>query len=380
MKSNIFLTGATGFLGRNLLRIILTESEKSKVTLLVRGKSSLDAKKRICSLLNSILPYRKIEEAKKRINVICGDVTLNNFGVDDDLYSALKKNFTHIIHAAAAVQFELPLDEARRINCNGTKNIMNFSREVKDWGCLRRVAYVSTAFVCGDRAGDIKEDDLDYGQQFSNSYEQTKFESEKVVRSYMQELPLTIFRPSIIVGDSNTGQTTSFNVMYLPLNMIYKGKLKMLAGEKDIPLDVVPVNFVAESIYHILLNSNNCVGKTFHLTAGKDKMISAGEIIDTAVDYFKELGVIPNIKPIKFLSLSTLYRIKRMKGTASEKAMAVVNMYKPYLCTRRSFDNSNTITELNGTKIETRPLQDYYSKLLDYCVTSNWGKQAPSFN
>ena len=155
MINNIFLTGATGFLGRNLLQLILTQDEETKVTLLVRGNSLIEAENRISRILNSTLTKEIIENAKKRINTICGNVTSVNFGISDDIYSDLTKNTTHIIHAAAVVNFQLTIDKARETNCKGAKRIIAFAKDIQVNRNLKRVAFISTAYVCGDRFGNI---------------------------------------------------------------------------------------------------------------------------------------------------------------------------------------------------------------------------------
>ena len=378
MVDNIFITGATGFLGRNILKLILEKDEATRVSLLVRANSSYEARFRIRKVLESIHLKVNIHKLIKRITIVRGDVGSDYLGLSTNLYSKLAKNITHIIHSAAAVNFKLPLEEARRTNLTGTKNILAFAQYVQKKGNLNKVAHISTAFVSGNRSGVILEEDLENNQEFANSYEQSKFESEQLVRQYMDELPITVFRPSIIVGNSITGETTSFNVMYLPLNLIYQGKLKVLAGNKDNPLDIVPVNFVSEAIYHITMNCKDCIGKTFHLTVGKENTIAAGEIINSAMNYFKEICAVTEIPPVKFLSISTIKRIRdKYKGRIS-KSLILADMYKQYLCTKRSFDNTSTLTALRGTKIKAKPLQDYYDKLLKFSIACNWGKQIPT--
>src|SRR5205823_6206999 len=106
-----------------------------------------------------------------------------------------------IIHSAASVSFSLPLDESRAINVEGTRSILDLAELAQRRGGLRRLSYVSTAYVAGDRRGVFGEDDLDLGQGFRNPYEQSKFEAEKLVRSRMDWVPTQVFRPSIVVGE-----------------------------------------------------------------------------------------------------------------------------------------------------------------------------------
>ena len=128
-----------------------------------------------------------------------------------------------MLHCAASVSFDLPLDESRSVNVEGTRRMLEFAR-----GCpgLERFSYVSTAYVAGEPGGLFREDELAVGQRFRNPYERSKFEAELALRSEGRDLPLQILRPSIVVGDSSTGRTSSFNVLYGPLKALARGAVR----------------------------------------------------------------------------------------------------------------------------------------------------------
>ena len=119
-----------------------------------------------------------------------------------------------MIHCAATVRFDHSLDEARHINVEGTRRVLDFAAGARQ---LRSLAYVGTAYVAGERSDLVRENELAVGQRYRNTYEQTKAEAEALVRSHLGSLPGVILRPSIIVGDSRTGVTSSFKMMYWPL-------------------------------------------------------------------------------------------------------------------------------------------------------------------
>jgi thioester reductase-like protein len=269
MNKIVFLTGATGLVGGNLIPRILKDHSITRLVLLIRGGSDREAELRVDQMLEVVTPEIDKDQAKRCIQVVRGDITLDRLGLSENLYNSLAKEVTHIIHSAATVQFQLPLECASLINCTGTKNVMTLAQCAQKTGRLKGVAYVSTAYVSGNLGGRILETELDCGQQFSNTYERTKLESEKIVRQLMNELPITIFRPSIIVGDSKTGRTTAFNVLYPPLKLIHHGLIQVLPGSENNPLDVVPVDFVADAIDHVFLKTEQGIGKTYHLTAGE---------------------------------------------------------------------------------------------------------------
>ena len=190
----------------------------------------------------------------------------------------------------------------------------------------------------------------------------------------MSELPITVFRPSIIVGDSKTGKTTSFNVLYYPLNLIYYQRLSYLSGRKNVPLDVVPVDFVCNAICHILFHTKNCIGKTYHLTSGIKNETTAGKVIDEAVLYFNNILENGKISSVKFLPPFIFHRAIKHLSDKTQKILQVIKLYEPYICFKRAFDNSNTTAALTNTNIHPPLFDNYYNNISDYCVKSDWGK------
>src|SRR5205823_4457876 len=126
----------------------------------------------------------------------------------------------------------------------------------------------STAYVAGTHNGVFAERDLDVGQSFHNSYEQSKFEAEQLVRA-REDLPFTILRPSIVVGDRSSGWTSAFNVLYWPLRAFARGLFDAVPAIPTAPVDVVSIDYVADAI-HELCQCPLAAGETYHLTAGAD--------------------------------------------------------------------------------------------------------------
>jgi long-chain acyl-CoA synthetase len=153
-------------------------------------------------------------------------------------------------------------------------NVMRFALKAKKHSQLRGVAHISTAFVCGERPGHFFEDALDPSKTFSSTYDRTKWEAEQKVRALRSELPITIFRPSIVVGDSRTGRIVSYNVLYTPLRYIGMGAVKIIAGSPNVRLDVVPVDYVTRAVSHIFLNADDAAGKTFNIVCGKERSLT----------------------------------------------------------------------------------------------------------
>ena len=232
-EETILLTGATGFLGGRLVSELLQRQKEARLALLVRDRAGQPASERVAALVPP--------GDRDRVDVYAGDVSLPNCGLAPEVYSRLAASVTRVIHSAATVRFDHTLEEAREINVEGTRRMLDFAAAAPR---LRSLTYVGTAYVAGLRTGLVREDELAVGQGYRNTYEQTKAEAEALVRSRLDRLPGVILRPSIIVGDSQTGVTTSFKMLYWPLKIYARRLWRTVPGFPDAILDIVPVDYV----------------------------------------------------------------------------------------------------------------------------------------
>src|SRR5919201_1544061 len=138
----------------------------------------------------------------------------------------------------------------------------------------------AAARVAGQHGGEFGEDEFDNGQSFRNAYEQSKFEAERLVRAHARGLPIQIFRPSIVVGEQSTGWTPPFNLLYTPLKAFVRGKLPALPAKRTSPVDVVPVDYVADAIFEL---SDDASCGTWHLVAGPGAT-TVGRLIELTSD------------------------------------------------------------------------------------------------
>ena len=376
MKVNtIFITGATGNIGAKLVARILADDSSCHVVLLVRGLSPMDAENRVEDVLRIVSPEIDYALERKRITVICGDITKKQLGLTESTYTSLASRVTHIIHSAAATQFNLPLKRSREINFCGTKNVMTFAKLAKQIGHLQRVAHISTAYVCGDVEGTIYEDELISGQRFSNSYEQSKWETEQYVRKLMEDLPIAIFRPSIVVGDSRTGRIIKFNVLYMPLRYVWRGIVRVIPCSPNTTVDVVPLDFAANAIHHIFLHYDSPLGKTFNIVAGKENVSTIGSITNEAIDYFNAVVGHNQIVSVRFLPPTLCKIATSLIHRKVNKLVELLKIFEPYMCRNRIFDNTNTKKALQGTGIIPLPLCSYLCNILQQCIETNWGRK-----
>lgn len=375
MSDIVFLTGATGLVGQTLVSKIMQADNNTSLVLLIRGDSDSEVENRLDKLLSPLPPSIDPDHVRKRIKTIRGDITLNQFGISGAAYKNLASKVTHIVHSAASVKFHLSLEQARAVNVRGTKEVIALARLAQTRDQLKHFAFISTAYVSGERRGLIKEGELDRGQHFSNTYEQTKLESEKLILRFSDTLPTTIFRPSNIAGDSKTGLTPSFNGLYTPLKFISRGLVKYLPGLHNTALDVVPVDFVCDALFHILFRSEDSVGRIYHLAYGKNNRTTVGEIADLAVDYFNQTSKQRQIPRVKFIPKESSRAEEKLLNHRERRTLEALRVYVPHLEISKSFDTTNTRAKLQGTDITPPPFKKYYKTILQYCLLTNWGKR-----
>jgi long-chain acyl-CoA synthetase len=297
------------------------------------------------------------------VEAFAADVTAPDLGLPPDLRQRLACRVSTIVHSAASVSFTMPLAQARAINVEGTRRLLEFADAARACGGLERYGHVSTAYVAGNHAGRFSECDLDVGQAFHNSYERSKFEAEQLVRSH-GELPFTIMRPSIIVGDRRSGWTSAFNVLYWPLRALARGLFTAVPAVSSAPVDVVSVDYVADAV-HELCESKGGIGETYHLTAGPNAS-TFGEIAQQASRYFRRPApqVVP---PAEFATLP--------RAAAEASAIDASSAYFPYFSIDTVFEQAATRARLEPMGIRSSPLGDYLDRLLDFATLSRWGKR-----
>jgi thioester reductase-like protein len=358
----VFLTGATGFVGMEVL-VRYLERGSRPVTCLVRAESDEAARLRLDRVLDEMVA-NGAELFSHRVEAVAGEMTQPDLGLSAQLRERLAGEVTTIVHCAANVAFDQELEDARRTNLGGTKRMLDFARLVKERGHLDRYAQVSTAYVAGTHTGRFTEDDLDVGQGFRNTYEQSKFESEKLIRAEAGDLPWIVLRPSIVVGDRSSGWTAAFNVMYWPLRALSTGLFRAVPAMPESPLDVVSIDYVADAIYELAECPLESSQKTFHLTASEDASTFA-EIVSLAARYFRkpEPEAVP---PEEFVA---------GMGTLSDAAIEASRIYFPYFAIATVFDNARTRARLSPAGIHCTPLREYMHPLLDFATRSRWGKR-----
>ena len=367
-SAKLLLTGATGFVGMEVLARYLERTDR-QVVALVRAESDAGAADRIDDVLRGLFG-RRAKRYGGRVEALAADLTAPDLGLSRASIDALAEETTDVIHAAASVSFALPLPESRAINVAGTERMLELAERAHQRGGLRRFAYVSTAYVAGTHEGTFTEADLDVGQEFHNPYERSKLEAERLVHERGERLPVTVLRPSIVVGDRRSGWTASFNVLYPPLRAFARGLYPAVPAVRSAPVDVVSIDYVADAILSVC-EGDDGVGETYHLTAGADAS-TVGDLVDLATAYFR--------RPLRVLDPEVFERdvapaVRRHGSPAQRAVLERSRAYFPYFRVAVRFDDRRARSRLEPAGIRAAPLRDYFRTLVDHAVAAGWGRR-----
>jgi thioester reductase-like protein len=341
-KGVYLITGYPGFIGRWLVKYLAEVQPRAKVYLLVQPQFQKDAQRQAEDLGFSAL------------RILTGDVVDMHLGLSGDEYEELTGSVTDIFHLAAVSYLGVPRDTVFRVNVEGTRNVLELA---KDCHKLKRLNHVSTCYVSGDRVGVIAEDELDQGQRFRNSYEESKFEAEKLVERAAQDgLPVTIYRPASVVGDSTTGEIDRFEGPYYLGILLVASPLIVplpLPGKGVAPLNVVPVDYVVKAMWR-LSQLPESKGKTFHLV--DPNPMSARRVYELIAEKANKKLPLFNLSA---KAADVVLRLPGLERLARPQRAAIA--YVNHLALYNSY---NTLELLDGTGIHCPPLRDYLDKLV----------------
>ena len=340
----LFVTGFPGFIGRRLVRRLAerTRGEGAKLLLLVQSHSVAAAR---AALAQDGIDAELLE----------GDVEQMHLGLSGAEFKALGRDVTDVWHLAARAHLDVPRAELRRVNVEGTRNVLDLAHAARR---LRRLNHLSTAYVSGDRVGVILEEELAMGQRFHNAYEETKFEGERLVRRAQADLPATIYRPSVVVGDSRTGEIDRFEGPYALAILLVASPVTVplpLPGDALAPLNVVPVDFVVEAALAIGDDPRGA-GRTVHVV--DPSPLSARRVYEMiAARAGKRLPTVsvPARVVQAFLELPLLERLSR----AHRPAIEYVNHLAIYNC-------RSLLELLDGSGIHCPPITSYLDRLIEF--------------
>ncbi len=373
LKDIIFFTGATGFVGTQIVRRLIKKADVC-IIVLVRGKSFEDASKHLSrawwewpDLMEEIEELNKFNPDNyldNKINLINGDLSDENIGLEKSIYHLLVNSLTHIIHTAADIRLNASLEDLRRINVNGTENLIKLASDAHKNHEICRFSYLSTAYVAGGRTGIISEESLADNCGFLSNYERSKYEGELKVKQ--SGLPISIFRPGMVVGDSKTGYLKTFNTIYVLIRLYFNKQLSIFPVSRNVKINLVPVDYLADAVMELTFDKN-AEGLTFHVTASYSTLPNVEEFMDFIQKWAHNNLEIKISKPI-FLSPSTIPYISnlmKITGSTGNRLSKIMKELAPYLNEDREFARVNSTKFLGHYKLDWKK---FLPILLDYAV------------
>jgi dephospho-CoA kinase len=340
------VTGFPAFTAKRMIAKLLAAEPDTKMYVLARDKFAADAAAHIAKY-----------DTNKRAQVLVGDICDMDLGLSSSEYRALTKELTWIHHLAGIYFMGIDDDTARRVNVGGTRTVIELAR---DAARLERVVHWSTAMVSGNRHGTVYEEDLDSGQKFHNGYERTKYEAELIVRNAMRQLPITVVRPSTIVGDSRTGEIDKFDGPYYLMVLIAtnaSGLRLPLLGRGNAPLHLVPIDYAIDAAWQVARRPD-AAGKTFHLV--DPNPLTARAVFEGVAAHANTAaprGSIP--RPLARAVLRTPGLARLGRGP-----LAFLDMIDHAV----HYDQQNTANALAGTTLRCPPLADYLPVLVKHML------------
>ena len=334
-NETIFLTGFPGFIAEKLVKRLAERD--TRFFLLIQPQFVEKAKHDIGKII------RKTNLPLENFEIVEGDITLENLGISEKYLEIVRAETTDVHHLAAVYDLAVEKDLAYRVNVEGTRNLNEFVRRLPN---LRRYNYVSTCYVAGRRKGEILETELEHDADFRNFYEETKYLAEMEVEKLKSEIPTTIFRPSVVVGDSRTGETTKYDGIYYL--MLYLRKAPNLlrfvnVGNKNVKLNLVPVDFVVEGIA-ALAGDESATGKTIALAdpnpltteelfdAITEAMINKKSVIKPSpklIEWSLHLKISPPLTGLPLSAVPYFFVPQTYKTSVSEKLLKQYNIACP---------------------------------------------------
>ena len=353
----IFLTGSTGYIGAHVVAELL-QSHSDRLNLLVRAKDQHDAEVRLWRALQLHLDFPRFHNyLGSRINIFCGDLTSAQFGLANQDYARLVESTDSIVHCAASLNRKSE-KSCLNVNLRGTLEVVKLAMRARDEHGLRRISHVSTVAVAGQRSNEVvsEDDAIQWDRSDYDPYARTKKFCEHMIRELLPDVPRTIFRPSIVLGDSRYAATTQFDMVRA---FVFLAGLPVLPFRADDRVDIVNVDFVANSIV-TLHQKPEPQYDTYHLSSGVASQ-TFRELTDALARAQNKRG--PKFVPRAERPFGgTVNFLSRRQGSVGRGA-SLMKVFLPYLVWNTVFDNTRVVSE---TGRRPAPFSQYSYPLLKF--------------
>jgi len=359
----IFLTGSTGYIGAHVAANLLRD-HGAALNVLVRARDINEAEGRLWQALQLHMDFPEFYEyLQTRVRVFRGDLTDSGFGLGRDEYDRLVHTTDSVIHCAASLNRKSE-KSCLNVNLRGTLEVLTLARQAEHYHGLRRFSQVSTVAVAGKRQNEVVSEDrsIDWERSDYDPYARTKKFCEHMMRVLLPETPKTIFRPSIVLGDSRYAETTQFDMVKA---FVFLAGLPALPFRPTDKIDIVNVDFVADAIA-TLHQKDRPEHDTYHLSSGIGSQ--------TFREITKALAAAQNKRPPVFVPVverpfaRSVNFLANRKG-AIGKSASLMKVFMPYLVWNTVFDNRRVTAELGKSPM---PFSKYCYPLYKFSSENNF--------
>ena len=372
MTDKLLLTGATGIIGKELTKYFLSNTSIPLVLLIHSKGKDLSSTEYVHSVLG-LSP----RDYGARIHLLNADITKKNLGLDSNKIKVCR-DVNLAIHSAASTRFDLPIDDIRKINVQGTINTIQFLEKNTN---LSKFAFISTAYTSGKRTGIIRETEMEHTAGFVNTYEQSKYEGEKAVQEYSKKVPIAIYRISTVIGDSKTGKVEHFTAPHHALRIMYLGLASMIPGNPNSYVDLIPGDVAAETISKLFLEHFKG-NKVYHIIAGSEKSYTLKEILKKSYEYLKKHNPewasrnypLPTITTNEAFELFMM-SVEQAGNPLFCKVLRVMKYFAYQLSYSKIFEQRGLLADLPDYQDKMPHIDTYYGKVVGYCLKTNWGRK-----
>jgi len=356
MAHTVLVTGATGMIGQALVPLLACRND-------VRAIFALTHTSEYMGSSYKVTPVRS-------------DLTAGpDLGVTPEFGREILDRTTAIVHAAANTRFSASLEEARAVNLEGTKNLLAFASHCPR---LKAFAALSTVHVAGKRTGTICEEDLGHTSGFVNSYEQSKYEAELLLRESMSALPISVLRLSTVLG-STTGEVRRMAAIHYALRLYYNSLAPMIPGKQDSLVDLIAVDYAAGAVEHFAVE-DFLAGRTFHICGGENALTLARLLELTREAFLRyrpswrkraiEMPAIVDLPTFELFARS----VEEVGDHILRSSVAIIKHFVPQLVYSKIFSDVECARSLQAKGFLKPSVLEFYPQVVRWLVESSWGE------
>jgi len=358
MEHTVLITGATGMIGQELVPLLARRNDVGEIFALTHTN--------------------EYSGSSDKVTPVRGDVTVGaGLGITAESSREMFDRTTVIVHAAANTRFSASIEEARAVNLEGTKNLLAFASHCSR---LEAIAALSTVHVAGKRTGTICEEDLEHNEGFANSYEQSKYETELLLREHRNALPISVLRLSTVLGSSTTGEVRQMAAIHHALRLYYNSLAPMIPGKPDSFVDLIAVDYAVAAVEHFAMEHFQA-GRTFHICGGEDALTLA-RLLELTRESFLQYRPAWRKRAIEMPAIVDLPTFELFVRSVEDvgdnilrSSVAVIKHFVPQLVYSKIFSDVEC-TRLLQTKGLCKPsVLEFYPQVVRWLVESNWGER-----